>query len=60
MTSFQLEDNEVDFIMGVLGELPTKSGAFMLLQKLSIQKSMQENAAKEAGKVEAPVEVPAA
>ena len=43
---FDLENNEIDFILNVLGELPTKSGAFMLLQKLNIQKSMQEKPAE--------------
>ena len=40
----ELEPNEVDFIMSVLGELPTKSGAFMLLQKISVQASVQKPA----------------
>lgn len=35
--NFQLEQNEFDFICNVLGELPTKSGAFMVLQKLQAQ-----------------------
>jgi len=43
---FDLENNEIDFILNVLGELPTKSGAFMLLQKLNIQKGMQGNPAE--------------
>jgi len=40
--NIQLEQNEVDFIMNVLGELPTKSGAFVLLQKIGVQASMQK------------------
>jgi hypothetical protein len=36
-----LEKNEVDFVMNVLGELPTKSGAFILLQKISAQVQAQ-------------------
>jgi hypothetical protein len=38
----ELDNNELDFIINVLGELPTKTNAFMLLQKIQIQKSMQE------------------
>jgi len=34
--------------MNVLGELPTKSGAFMVLQKINIQKTMQEQAIAKA------------
>jgi len=40
----ELEENEIVFIMNVLGELPTKSGAFLLLQKIGQQKSEQETA----------------
>jgi hypothetical protein len=36
-----LEKNEVDFVMNVLGELPTKSGAFLLLQKIAAQVQTQ-------------------
>jgi len=46
--NFHLENNEVEFIMNVLGELPTKSGAFMVLQKINIQKTMQEQAIAKA------------
>ena len=42
-----LETNEIDFIMGVLGELPTKSGAFILLQKIGAQKQMQDQLVEE-------------
>jgi len=42
----ELEANEIEFIINVLGELPTKSGAFMLLQKIGIQKQMQEKPAE--------------
>lgn len=38
--NIDLESNEIDFIINVLGELPTKSGAFMLLQKIGIQKQV--------------------
>ena len=37
-----LEPNELDFIMGVLGELPTKSGAFILMQKIAAQVKAQQ------------------
>ena len=37
-----LELNEVEFIINVLGELPTKSGAFMLMQKIAIQAKAQQ------------------
>jgi hypothetical protein len=40
----ELEENEVVFLMNVLGELPTKSGAFILLQKIGQQKAEQETA----------------
>ena len=32
-----LETNEVQFILNVLGELPTKSNAYMLLKKIEEQ-----------------------
>jgi len=35
--SLNLEPNEVQFILQVLGELPTKTGAFMLLKKIEEQ-----------------------
>ena len=35
--NIQLEPNEVQFILQVLGELPTKTGAFMLLKKIEEQ-----------------------
>jgi len=38
----ELEENEIVFLMNVLGELPTKSGAFLLLQKIGQQKAAQE------------------
>lgn len=40
--NIQLEQNEIDFIMNVLGELPTKTGAFVLLQKIGVQVAMQK------------------
>ena len=38
----ELEENEIVFLMNVLGELPTKSGAFLLLQKIAQQKEQQK------------------
>ena len=38
----ELEENEIVFLMNVLGELPTKSRAFVLLQKIGQQKAEQE------------------
>lgn len=35
--TFTLEDNEAAFIIRVLGQLPTESGAFPLHQKLVAQ-----------------------
>ena len=50
----ELEENEIVFLMNVLGELPTKSGAFVLLQKIGQQKAAQEtlNAVPEKQKTE--------
>lgn len=48
--NFTLEDNEAAFIVRVIGQLPTESGAFPLHQKLVQQFQAQEqdkdNAAK--------------
>jgi len=37
MKTFTLEDNEAAFIVRVVGQLPTESGAYPLLQKLQQQ-----------------------
>jgi hypothetical protein len=37
MTTFTVETNEAAFIVRVLGQLPTESGAFPLHQKLVLQ-----------------------
>jgi len=37
MKTFTLEDNEAAFILRVVGQLPTESGAYPLLQKLQQQ-----------------------
>ena len=34
MKTFTLEDKEAEFIVQVMGQLPTQSGAFPLFQKL--------------------------
>lgn len=40
--SLNLEPNEVQFIVNVLGELPSKTGAFPLLQKIVEQANAQQ------------------
>ena len=37
MKTFTLEDNEAEFVLHVIGQLPTQSGAYPLLQKLQQQ-----------------------
>ena len=37
MKIFTLEDNEAQFVVKVIGQLPTESGAFPLFQKLANQ-----------------------
>jgi len=37
----ELEQNEVQAIMNVLGDMPTKSGAYMLLVKIGSQANEQ-------------------
>jgi len=41
MKIFTLEDNEAQFIIQVLGQLPTQSGAFPLFQKFAEQFNTQ-------------------
>jgi len=41
MKTFTLEDNEAQFVVQVLGQLPTQSGAFPLYQKLAEQFNTQ-------------------
>lgn len=38
-----LEANEVQFILNMLGELPTKSGCYPLVVKLQVQVQAQAN-----------------
>lgn len=40
--NLNLEPNEVQFILQVLGELPTKTGAFVLLKKIDEQVNAQQ------------------
>ena len=40
--TFTLETNEAAFIVRVIGQLPTESGAYPLLQKLVVQFKEQE------------------
>jgi len=46
MKTFTLEDNEAAFIVRVVGQLPTESGAFPLLQKLQQQYALIEEEPK--------------
>lgn len=50
--TFNLEANEAAFIVRVIGQLPTESGAFPLHQKLVAQFKAQEDAPDEAPKAE--------
>jgi hypothetical protein len=45
--NLNLEPNEVQFIVNVLGELPSKTGAFPLLQKIVEQANAQQPAQPE-------------
>lgn len=37
-----LEPNEVQFLLNVLGELPSKTGAYVLMQKIEAQAKTPE------------------
>ena len=41
MKTFTLEDNEAQFIIQVIGELPRKTGASLLFEKLANQFNAQ-------------------
>lgn len=41
--TLDLEPNEIQFLLQVLGELPTKTGAFVLVQKIAGQYESQTN-----------------
>jgi hypothetical protein len=43
MITLNLDPNEVNFILQVIGELPTKSGSFPLLMKIKEQAESQAN-----------------
>lgn len=47
MKTFTLEDNEAAFIVKVVGQLPTESGAYPLLMKLQQQFALIEEETKE-------------
>jgi len=47
MKTFTLEDNEAEFVVKVIGKLPTQSGAFPLFQKLAEQFNAQTPAPTE-------------
>lgn len=55
--NINLEVNEINFILEVLGQLPTKSGAFPLMQKIAQQAQVQEAAKMVAVEVEPAAEV---
>ena len=46
MKTFTLEDQEAAFIVRVVGQLPTESGAYPLLQKLQQQFAIIEEEPK--------------
>lgn len=52
MIDFKLEDNEAAFIVRVIGQLPTESGAFPLHQKLVAQFTEQQQKTEETTKSE--------
>jgi len=41
MKTFTLEDNEAEFVVKVIGQMPTQSNAFPLFQKLAEQFNTQ-------------------
>ncbi len=45
--TFEFEENEAMFIMQVLGELPTKTGAYVVLAKMDGQFKAQQPPAEE-------------
>ena len=47
MITFELEPNEAQFILNMLGELPSKSGCFPLIVKIQSQAQSQVEPAKE-------------
>ena len=47
MKTFTLEDNEAEFVIKVIGQMPTQSGAFPLFVKLTEQFNAQTPAPTE-------------
>jgi len=47
MINLELEQNEVQFILNMLGELPSKSGCFPLIVKIQSQAQPQVKPPKE-------------
>ena len=56
MKTFTLEDNEAEFVVKVLGQLPTQSGAFPLFQKLAEQFNAQSSAVESQPEAEQPAQ----
>jgi hypothetical protein len=48
MIKLELEQNEVQFILNMLGELPSKSGCFPLIVKIQSQAQPQVEPKEEA------------
>jgi len=46
--TLNLEPNEINFLFQVIGELPTKTGAYVLLQKMEAQVKEQQPSAEAA------------
>ena len=46
MKTFILEDKEAEFVLHVIGQLPTESGAYPLLMKLQQQFALIEEGPK--------------
>ena len=56
MKTFTLEDNEAQFVIQVLGQMPTQSGAFPLFQKLAEQFNAQSSAVESQPEAEQPAQ----
>jgi hypothetical protein len=54
--NIRFTDQELNFIMQVLGDLPTKTGAYMLLTSIQTQINQQAQPPVETAKPEAPKE----
>jgi len=51
-----LDINEVNALLATLGELPTKTGAWVLLNKIKVQAEQQSQPPAEAEAVPAPAQ----